>query len=141
MSAINQYNTSAYYNMLETHSWVRNKVWYQDLTYLLPSNTLFIVMSPLQLLYTKTRAKPCQSHIVHNSPLGGSLFFCSSVFSPSHASLPDASDIASFSLNAQQKGYSNMHSFRKPDWSLNCADTFASLKLASRRNSVHNAAS
>ena len=62
------------------------------------------------------------------------------MFSPPHASLPDASDIAPFSLNAQQKGLPNMHSFWKPDWSLNSADTFASLKLASRRNSVYNAA-
>ena len=78
----------------------------------------------------------------YNSPLGGSPFFVVTV-NRDHISavndLPsDASDIAPFSLNAQQKGFSNIHSFWKPDWSLN---SFASLKLVSRRNSVHIAAS
>ena len=93
-------------------------------------------------LHVYARQAMPKTHIVHyNSPLGGSSFFCGSVFSPPYASLPDASDIAPFSLNAQQKGFSNTHSFWKPDWSLNSADTFASLKLVSRRKSVHNAAS
>ena len=92
---------------------------------------MFTVMSPLQLLYTYTRAKPCDTSCI-TTHLWVVLLFCGSVFSPPHASLPDASDIAPFSLNAQQKGfsYTSMHSFWKPDWSLNSADT--------RPNSVHN---
>ena len=42
----------------------------------------------------------------YDSSRQGNPFIFGSVFSPPHASLPDASGIVPFSLNAQQKGFS-----------------------------------